>query len=463
MKRRMIMKHSAAVALWGLAILQRVRANSNLEFRNANHIFNAIHSSMRQWGSSLNHNGMTAWIATVPSGIELYHGTDSPDRVNNTQWLAFEPEHALIFARPHGPPLGHLPPPPENLELVPRELISPSPFASHGRLSPGHHVRYPLEPRTASTTERLPLSPFYYNDRPLRSPVQREEQLRLNHGKHTLYQEHIRSDHGYLHIYITKKNLRLLYLDGQSAAKSDKGTLDMQDIVILNLNSTRGLDSDEPPHGPMFESERAAGLCRIAQDYWAHRIDGFVRMEGGFEMILCSFKDNLNLLQILETKPEAPAKRPGLPPIGSSPADLHYYKAVAARYDGIGGNRVELEYDNLISLFAYPDALYFDDTGRPRALKGSKVLEKVRSDLKKVALSVAEANPTDWQAVADMVVGRYENRLQLLASGRLKSVDAMQDEIEAALRPFIDYGKRNISEEIARCKNQFIPARVVEG
>ncbi|KAJ4290997.1 hypothetical protein N0V90_010193 [Kalmusia sp. IMI 367209] len=30
---------------------------------------------MRQWGSSLNHNGMSFFMATVPTGTQLYHGT----------------------------------------------------------------------------------------------------------------------------------------------------------------------------------------------------------------------------------------------------------------------------------------------------------------------------------------------------------------------------------------------------
>ncbi|KAJ9620130.1 hypothetical protein H2203_007895 [Taxawa tesnikishii (nom. ined.)] len=77
---------------------------------NPNHIFNAIHSSMRQWGSSLNHNGMSAFLATVPEGVQLYHGTSNSEPVEGMEWLAFEPEHALLFARPRGPPPGREPP-----------------------------------------------------------------------------------------------------------------------------------------------------------------------------------------------------------------------------------------------------------------------------------------------------------------------------------------------------------------
>ncbi|KAK3293023.1 uncharacterized protein B0H64DRAFT_345239 [Chaetomium fimeti] len=47
---------------------------------NAFDIFNAIHSAMRQWGSSLNHNGMSLFVVTVPpGGMELAGVVGRPD------------------------------------------------------------------------------------------------------------------------------------------------------------------------------------------------------------------------------------------------------------------------------------------------------------------------------------------------------------------------------------------------
>lgn len=66
--------------------------------RNATPIFNSIHSAMRQWGSSLNHNGLAAIPATIPKGKLLYHGTHSSDaNTTGLEWLAFEPEHSEAF------------------------------------------------------------------------------------------------------------------------------------------------------------------------------------------------------------------------------------------------------------------------------------------------------------------------------------------------------------------------------
>ena len=37
--------------------------------KNAHHIFNAIYSSLRTWGSAMNHNGMSFFPATMPAGM----------------------------------------------------------------------------------------------------------------------------------------------------------------------------------------------------------------------------------------------------------------------------------------------------------------------------------------------------------------------------------------------------------
>ena len=88
--------------LTSASIFSIARASSeHSKVHNANHLFNAIHSSMRQWGSSLNHNGMSFFLATVPAGTQLYHGTSKSESIEGMQWLALEPEYALIFARPN--------------------------------------------------------------------------------------------------------------------------------------------------------------------------------------------------------------------------------------------------------------------------------------------------------------------------------------------------------------------------
>jgi hypothetical protein len=86
--------------------------------RNAFHIFNVIHSAMRQWSSSVNHNGVSFFLATIPEGNLFYHGRSSPDRPDSFEWLAFEVEHPSGFALsgdPRMPPLGR---PPNNPNIL---------------------------------------------------------------------------------------------------------------------------------------------------------------------------------------------------------------------------------------------------------------------------------------------------------------------------------------------------------
>ncbi|KAF2772799.1 hypothetical protein EJ03DRAFT_287193, partial [Teratosphaeria nubilosa] len=377
---------SAALAAPAPAYEQKPRQ----QLQHANHIFNSVHSSMRQWGSSLNHNGMSIFIAEVPEDIEFYHGTSSPYRINGTEWLAFEPEHALMFARAfHGPPPGK------------------------GR-------------------------------QPTGGP---------DDGEH----EH-EERHGYLHTYRTKHPLRLLYVDGQSAAKSDVGTLDVQDMVLLHREPPT--DDERRPHGPMSEGVRAQRLCRLAREQWNGRIDGIIRMEAGFEIILCDFEKHLDVVQVAQSKENGERGGPGGPGGRDSGEGLNSLKAVAARYDGIGGARVKVDYDSFVSLYAYDDAVVFDDAARPRVNNDTNVLEPVFSAVKDLVVKKPAVNgpKKDWQAIADMLVSRYANRIEYLASGDIDTLDAFKAETDRALRPFIDYSNRNATREVARCAAQFPPS-----
>ena len=67
-------------------------------------------------------------------------------------------------------------------------------------------------------------------------------------------------------------------------------------------NEADGQQPRPPHHGPMGETERAEGMCDLARTEYAGRIDGILRMEGGFEIILCDFEKDLDLVQIAQTR-----------------------------------------------------------------------------------------------------------------------------------------------------------------
>lgn len=256
---------------------------------------------------------------------------------------------------------------------------------------------------------------------------------------------------GYLHTYRTKHDLRLLYVDGQSAAKSQKGTLDTQDVLLLDNSINHG-------SGMFGEKERANQMCKLAREQWGGRIDGILRMEGGFEIILCDFAAHLDVISIAKTNPNAGG---GMGGDGDNGDGFNYYRAVAARYHGIGGNRVKIDYQDFVTAFAYPEAIFFDHTDRPRLNNGSASMDVLRRAVDQMVLHKDDnLTAVDWQSIADLVVARYADRIEYLASGSLTSLSSLQAEIDRALRPFIDYSARNHKSEAQRCAAQFMPGHI---
>ncbi|KKK17862.1 hypothetical protein ARAM_007422 [Aspergillus rambellii] len=394
-----------------VALLASTAAATSASFpENANHIFNAVHSSMRQWGSSLNHNGMSFFLATVPEGTQLYHGSGSSDPVKSPEWVAFEPEHALNFAHRRRPPPGsHDPPPPPRPD-------------GHGPPPPGFHPDF---------------------QHVMQDPVDGNKA-------------------GFLHTFAAKKDLRLLYVDGMSAGKTNNGTLDAEDRILFHDQRSDG-------NGMAGEEERATEFCRMARDRWGGRLDGLIRMEAGFEIILCDLATDMDALRVTRVQSSPNGGPPGSPGNGKerNPTGNSWVPAVASRYWGIGGNRVILNYDHFVTAYVYGLDL-FGAAGETERSNSSHVLprlahlsahklEPMRQDLDALIWNHdATERSVDWQAVADMVVERYAKRLRYLASGQVPTIEELQEEIEGLVTPFIDYDARNSSLEVERCSMQFI-------
>ncbi|KAL1879052.1 hypothetical protein Plec18167_004349 [Paecilomyces lecythidis] len=385
--------------------------SSESRLRYANHIFNAIHSSMRQWGSSLNHNGMSFFWATVPEGTELYHGTHRPEPVTGTEWLAFEPEHAMLFAGPR--PKGFKPP------------------------------HFPGKPGDRPVKR----DQHFSNHQSILTDSEPDSQVGHDEGHPPMDLEP-----GWVHTYSTTKDLRLIYIDGMSAAKSNKGVYDSQDRILLN-DTVGG-------HG-FLEYVRAQAICKLAQEDWHDRIDGVIRMEAGFEIILCNFHRDLEVVRITRAKRwSAKDFTPGFG-LPHEPADMfRLYKAIADRYHGIGGNRVKLDYENFVTAFSY-DLDLFRGGDLPRLANLSTTsLEPVRKDLLDLIMKHDPGEKSfDWQGVVDMIVQRYSNELKCLLSEDLSTTPLLHKELGRILGAFLDYDHRNMTAEVERCSNQFIPKK----
>lgn len=391
-------------------------------------IFNSVHHAMRQWGSSLHHNGMSYYLATVPEGVLLHHGNNSPDSPTDPDWLAYEIEHAENFAhgrRPGGGGGGGPPPPPRSGGVGP-ESWWPEPQAVIGGPPP---------------------------DEP--EPLEDDE-----------------VSYGYLHTYKTTRPLQFLYIDGMGGGKTSMGTLDSQDYLLRGLNWSTSPRQDMKPKGgprakggPMDEKQRAADLCELAKEW---ELQGVIRMEAGFEIIKCDFSDGLEEVQALR-RPDEEQRGPGGGRPGGGMTNVEYMRGVAERYQGIGASRTIIDYSSMVSAFFYPVNLSNPDPKRPDLPRLSSVnstdLALIKKDLGDIVANRRGHPPphVDWQGVSDLIVGRYADRIQYMAKD-VNSADKMNQMVSFLLTLFIDYSEDEPDKPAAmqRCSDFYLaPVRPV--
>lgn len=267
------------------------------------------------------------------------------------------------------------------------------------------------------------------------------------------------STEGYFHIYQTTRDLtNLLYIDGLSAGKSRIGTLDSTDYLLRSLKP--GQDS------PMSERERASDLCSLSPS-----IEGIIRMEAGFELILCDFENGLELDQVIKRPKMSPKESHGPGGPGGMTGNLQqfeYARGVSNRYDGIGDGRIRADFSHMITAFWF--GLNF--TANNKSPEGDLSLPRlVNSDpeelrkVKDVVISSFEtprnqSEPSiDWQGITDMIIARYANRLKYLESNKI-SLEKTREELDFLLNVYIDYSNPNqtIDQSIAleKCSNHYL-------
>lgn len=368
---------------------------SALFHRNENHIFNAIHASLRQWDSSYHHNGMSFFLASIPADTKLYHSEFSNASITGLKWLGFEPQLPIDCLRgslvPGGPPPDVRPPGwDDNDALVD---VGQLPLV----------VPHVLDPH--------------------------ENELAGANKVHTPY----------LHTYRTTRDLRMLYIDGQSASKTLNGTLDSTDRILLN-----DLLSEDPINA---DRERAAALC----DLWpTDAIDGFVRMQEGFEVILCEAERVLELRSVLQTDGYDKLQYTGEALWQSVFADV--------RPD------VLLDYDSVITGYS---PKYSIDLFKPRRpdlprLTGMTSSQRtaVMRDLDALITSDKLVRPhvTDWQRVASNVVAHFATELVRLVDTPWETKGKLNDKIDHFLRPHVDVRYNDRTADVDRCAKMYLPS-----
>lgn len=407
-------------------------------------IFNAVNDAMRQWGSSVHHNGMSFYLATVPEGVILHHGNNNKNRPNDPDWLAYEIEHAEIFARGgHGGPPGRGGPPGGG----------PPPPVDDGRGRP------PFDKREMAAFDLVNIAKDGNPQEAIfEEPYAEPQDV-----------DSMQGEGGWLHTFRTMRPLRYLYIDGMGGGKTSMGTLDSQDYLLRGDKETvYTMERPPPPSmgkrsgGPMDEKLRAAELCEMCGKW---NLSGVIRMEAGFEIIQCDFFDGLEEIQVLQ-RPD-PGERgggPGGPGLNGRVRNFEYIRGLSERYFGIGSSRTIIDYSSMVSAFFYPVNLTNPDPKRPDLPRLSNVseaeLRAIKSHLKYVIDARHDAAPRtiDWQDVTDIIVSRYADRIQSMVE-KAYSPDSMLKEIEFLLTVYIDYSgkdKDQKSASIGRCANFYL-------
>ncbi|KAH7160541.1 hypothetical protein B0J13DRAFT_494203 [Dactylonectria estremocensis] len=371
-------------------------------------LFNTVFDSLRKWGAVTHRNGMSFMIATVPKDVLLYHGSNRNATPTTLDWLAYEVEHAEMFARPNwlGPP----------------------------RRRPDD-ARQDLRRRAS-------------------------EQSRLT-GFDASLLEAPGTKHGWLHVYRTTRPLRFLYVDGMSGDKDSMGVLDTQDFLLRGVRDEPHWPPRRPPPkadeelpGIPGEQNRVRDLCQLCADW---KLQGIIRTEWvGFEIIKCDFFDGMDQVQSLQRddkNPDQPpwfpepgkARRPDMPGARRDPDD---------RFRDINPGRTLLDYSSLVSAFFFPINLTNPDNEHPKRPRLLSTTEDELASVKQYISQIIQQRydapiaPYNWRHVADEIVQRYTPKIFSILNNT-SSVDDISKDIRFLLEAFIDY---SIEDETVRSK-----------
>ncbi|KAG1779212.1 hypothetical protein EV702DRAFT_1091072, partial [Suillus placidus] len=215
---------------------------------------------------------------------------------------------------------------------------------------------------------------------------------------------------GDLHLTLAAtRPLKVLYFDGNSAAKISEGTMDTQDIIAWG----------------------AVQPERISEWGKEFGIDGFARLATHFAMVmLCDFMAGVEVVSFLHVRLVPKDEYPYLPHLPSPPPpnpDACQIRTFEAMHSGSwhnrypGDSRIVLDLTGLISLYdvALAPSLVPVRAGLERC--DHRVLGISSEDILRVKRRLAEVigrpdpgSGIDWKTLTHVIVNRYADRLELL-------------------------------------------------
>ncbi|KAF9449772.1 hypothetical protein P691DRAFT_811939 [Macrolepiota fuliginosa MF-IS2] len=243
---------------------------------------------------------------------------------------------------------------------------------------------------------------------------------------------------------MAKRELKVLYFDGNSAAKMKDGVMDSQDILIWG---------ESRPDYVFDEPRRITKLCEWGK---GRGVDGFVS-----EIMLCDLSEGTHVVSFLNlhTKEplilaQPPTVAPGTPyshhsaPTDLSPGPpqedplpplpqpqlgvilLNHHKEFRVLESGSwhnhypGDSRIQLDLTRLISFYdtdLFP-SLVSGRVGKPR--RKHRLEEIAKDDVRRMYKRLDEGldpgerenggSGVDWKAIVKVVTNRYGQRLELL-------------------------------------------------
>jgi hypothetical protein len=381
---------------------------------------------------------------TIPEGNLFYHGTHRTTRPSGLEWLAFEMEHANMFAM--------------SFEFHKNDTsaisrIDAHPTAAdwvslHGKMS-----RLTSEP--AQSGERHGgEAQAVFSSGGQRDAVGHDDGD--DHHKKPCHRCFPPDQRGYFHTYRAARPLNLVYIDGMAAAKCPLGSLDSQDFILNDW------DTRQPPGGMGGdEIRRARSLCDLAKEW---DVDGWIRMEAGFEIIYCDFREGAGLdLVSVHGSPWRNETGSSQAPVGGDWIRLgafEWMRAAAERYHGHAQGRLQVDFSGMVSAFAYDVNLTNFDETRPEL---PRIVNSTREERQGIKARLGEVlkerngraeSSVNWQRVVDDIVSRYSHRLWILAQANL-TADEVRSELATLTYPFLSFPDDalvdDFSSPLARC------------
>ncbi|KAL2849924.1 hypothetical protein BJY01DRAFT_245720 [Aspergillus pseudoustus] len=380
-----------------LLLTGALATSSSLPLNNANHIFNAIHASMRQWGSSIHHNGMSFFLASVPEGTRLYHGNADSNPIQEIGWMAFEPEHAMVFARP--PRRG---PDDDNHQQV--TLGQDGERSASGWL------------HTYKTTKNLRL--LYIDG----------------------------TSAGKSRIGTLDSQDRVVFNDTIDGGVSKEDERARKVCQLVRTEWQGRLDGAEHTGA----RARDDNVERDKRGQKNKKNEHHKREKDTIERKRPSKKPKKRQRVANELKENKPRQKSG-----------GVLRAITSRFNGIGGDRVRVYYDHFVTAYTFDLDLWPDESPAPRLQHISPDdLSPIRDNLISLILEYDSnvLGSVNWQSIADLIVARYGRFLQGLVHGKHQQKkyeheqQPLMDQIEHILAGF----GADAEDSISLCPSQFL-------